>query len=324
MKRLKRIVKTQEFSIFIPLVLLCIVAAFVNSSFVSSSNIIDLLKSISFSCVASGAMAYMIISGNLDLSCGAMITVGGMVCGGAMTQGIPWPLAILLGLAVCAFFGFLNGILVVKVGIASVIATLGMQYVIKGCVYITTKGNPFYPLEEDFNKIGQGSVGGLPFIVIIAVVVLFVFHIVLEHTSFGRAVMALGGNDEAARLAGIRTGRNRISLYVILGMFCGLSGILSASRVGSALASAGDGKELTIPAGVIIGGCSILGGRGSIIGAVIGVALLETIKNALVIMRLSAYWQDLATGLIMIVACAIDVIRQLNVGGAKKKTGTGK
>ena len=107
-------------------------------------------------------------------------------------------------------------------------------------------------------------------------------------------------------------------------MFCGLSGILSASRVGSALASAGDGKELTIPAGVIIGGCSILGGRGSIIGAVIGVALLETIKNALVIMRLSAYWQDLATGLIMIVACAIDVIRQLNVGGAKKKTGTGK
>lgn len=324
MERIKRIVKTQEFSIFIPLVLLCIVAACVNPSFIRSSNVIDLLKSISFSCVASGAMAYMIISGNLDLSCGAMITVGGMVCGGAMTFGLPWPLAIVLGLAVCAFFGFLNGILVVKAGIASVIATLGMQYVIKGCVYITTKGNPYYPLNETFNKIGQGALGGIPFIIIIAFVVCLLFHIVLEHTVFGRSVMALGGNDEAARLAGIRTGRNRICLYVMLGVFCGLSGILSASRVGSSLASAGDGKELTIPAGVIIGGCSMLGGRGSIVGAVIGVALLETIKNALVIMRLSAYWQDLATGIIMIIACAIDVVRQRNVGNTRKKAKAGK
>ena len=319
MGRIKHLVKKQEFTIFIILIALCLVATCFNTNFMSAANITDLIKSIAFSIIASGAMAFMIISGNLDLSCGAMITLGGMAAGGCMVSGIPWPLAIVFSLGLCAAFGLASGLLVVKVGINSVIATLGMQYVIKGCVYVTTKGNPFYPLDESFCQIGQGTAAGIPIVIFIAAAVCVCFHIILSNTIYGRSIMALGGNDEAARLAGIKTGSKRISLYVLLAVFCGFSGILSASRVGSALASAGDGKELTIPAGVIIGGCSIMGGRGSVIGAIVGVALLETIKNALVVMRLSAYWQDLATGLIMIVACSIDVFRQKNIGGSRKK-----
>ena len=320
MGTLKRLVKKQEFTIFLILIALCVVAECISSNFLSSANIVDLLKSISFSIVASGAMSFMIISGNLDLSCGAMITLGGMVAGGCIVAGLPWLVAIVISLATCAFFGLMSGLLVVKAGINSVIATLGMQYVIKGCVYVTTKGNPFYPLGDGFGQLGRGSICGIPIIIFIAIVVCACFHVILSNTRYGRSIMALGGNDEASRLAGIKTGAHRISLYVMLAVFCGLSGVLSASRVGSALASAGDGKELTIPAGVIIGGCSIMGGRGSVIGASIGVTLLETIKNALVIMRLSAYWQDLATGLIMIAACAIDVVRQKNIGNTKKKS----
>ena len=198
MGRIKHLVKKQEFTIFIILIALCLVATCFNTNFMSAANITDLIKSIAFSIIASGAMAFMIISGNLDLSCGAMITLGGMAAGGCMVSGIPWPLAIVFSLGLCAAFGLASGLLVVKVGINSVIATLGMQYVIKGCVYVTTKGNPFYPLDENFCQIGQGTAAGIPIVILIAAAVCVCFHIILSNTIYGRSIMALGGNDEAA------------------------------------------------------------------------------------------------------------------------------
>lgn len=307
---MKRILKSREVSVIIPLLLVIIIPTVIYpAQFLSFQNIVDMLRSISYSIIVAVGMTFVVISSNLDLSVGSTMTITGMVSGYFLMKGMAVFPAILIGVATAFLIGYLNGFMVVNLKINSLIATLGTQYVCKGLVYVMSGGASFYPFPDAFTVFGKGKLWGIPYSVFFAAVIVIIAAYVLKQTVYGRSVYALGGNGEAARLAGLNVARLRRSLYVLIAVLSGITGILKASRLGTASPESGTGVEMSIIAGVIIGGASLSGGVGNMIGTVLGVSLMEILKNALVIMRISSYWQNVATGVLMIIAVSMDSIR---------------
>jgi len=316
---MRNLLKRREMSIFIPLVLFIVITSLVNPTFLKIKNITDLLRNTSYMWIVGCGMFVMLVSGNLDLSVGAIIAAAGMVVGGLLVNGAPITLAIIIALVFSAMIGSFNALLVVKFKIPSVIATLGTMYVVNGLVLVFTEGKPYLSLPKEFLVFGQGKLFGVAYTVYFAILCIIVFSYVIKNTTYGRKLVAFGGNQEASRIAGINTAKVQVSVYILLALMAGITGILLASRNGSAQPTVGAGKELAIAAGVIIGGVSIFGGVGSVMGAVIGLALMEVITNALIMMRVSAYYQNVFLGLIMILAVSIDTLGK--VISIRKKRG---
>lgn len=307
---MKKILKSREISVIIPLLLVIIIPTIIYPvQFLSFQNIVDMLRSISYSIIVAVGMTFVVISSNLDLSVGSTMTITGMVTGYFLMNDMAVVLAIAIGVATALLIGFLNGFMVVNLKINSLIATLGTQYVCKGLVYVMSGGASFYPFPDTFTILGKGKLLGIPYSVYFAAVIVIIAAYVLSQTVYGRSVYALGGNGEAARLAGLSVAKLRRSLYVLIAVLSGITGILKASRLGTSSPESGTGVEMSIIAGVIIGGASLAGGVGNMLGTVLGVSLMEILKNALVIMRISSYWQNVATGVLMIIAVSMDSIR---------------
>ncbi len=313
MEKFKSVAKKPEFSVAVFLVVISIVTTLISPVFMSADNVIGLLRNISYSAILGIGMTYVVTAGNLDLSIGSTLTITGMATGLCLVSGLPVPVSILLGLLVAFIVGALNALLVLKLGVPSIIATLGMQYISKGVVFVVSKGTPYYPFPKSFNSLGQSRAFGIPISVYIAIVFVVVFYFIFKHTTYGRKVCAIGGNYEAARLSGIKVKRMTASVYVLVAVLAGFVGILMASRMGSSAANTGEGKEMLIIAAVVIGGTSLKGGIGSMIGTVLGVTLMEVLTNALVIVRVSAYWQNVLIGLMMVFAVSSDYFRRKNI-----------
>jgi ribose transport system permease protein len=317
MQSIKALVKSASknplISVIIPLILLVTITSIVNPRFLTPANLSDLVRNISYTFIPSTALTYMVISGNLDLSIGSVLTMGGMACGFVLSKlgynAGSAAIGLLTALALSALFGYINSLLCVKLKIPTMIATLGMSYVIQGFVMVATGGRPLTYEGTWLLRLGKGYFFGIAYTIIIALVLLVVFHYALAHTTYGRKVMALGGNPEAARLAGIKTGQISSSVYILCSVFAGFAGVLIGCRMSIAVANAGDNKALAFIAGAIIGGNSVYGGRGTIVGTLLGVTIMETITNALVIMRVSTFYQQLFIGLIMILAVAVDAFQ---------------
>jgi ribose transport system permease protein len=235
-----------------------------------------------------------------------VLALGGVITGIACRAGLPVSIAIALGILMGFTIGVVNGFIVVKAGIPPLIVTLGMQYVAKGLVAVLTKGVPIYPLPSAFKAIERFRFFGFPMVVIFAITAAIAGHIILSSTEFGRSIYALGGNEEAARISGIRTKRTKLRVYIITSTLAALAGIFMSARLGSAEAAAGTGYELTVICGVIIGGTSTFGGTGSIFGSVPGALFMEELTNSLTLMRISVYWQNLVVGTILILAVLLD------------------
>lgn len=313
-----KIFKIREINILLPLIAIMVVTTIINPVFMRWENIVELLKNISLDLIVAVAMTYMLISGNLDLSIGAVITLSGITAGFCMVNGVPIPLSILAGLALACGVGMFNGLLVVKLNIPSVITTLGTMYICKGLILIISNGRNISPLPESFTNLVQGEFLGISYAVYMALFAVIIFNYVLKHTTYGRSILAVGGNAEATKIAGININTLRVSIYCLLSTMAGVSGILIASRLGTAVPNAGEGKELSIVAGVIIGGTSIFGGVGSVIGTVIGISIMEVMTNALVMLRVSAYYQNVFIGAIMLLAVGFDSLRNMGVGRRKR------
>lgn len=298
-----------------PLILLCVVTGIINPIFFSVSNIVDLARSISFLLIVSVGVTYVLLGASLDLSIGSVMAFGGAVAGACMVSGISILISVLAGVCSAAFIGIVNAFLIVYVKIPALIATLGTMYIARGIVNVMTKGEPYYPLPEVFNKVGQGTMFGIPFSVYIALLIAVIAQLVIKRTAYGRGLMAVGGNKEAARLSGIPVNRIMFIAHILVAVLAGFVGILMAARLSSAQPNAGDGWEMTAVAAVIIGGTSMYGGYGSVWGTVLGCALMEVLSNAMVLLHVSVYWQKIAIGVIMIIAVAIDTIRLSKVSG---------
>lgn len=310
----KRLLRARELGILIPLVLLCVLVALNNRVFLSFDNILDVLRNTSYILIIAVGMTFVLIGGGLDLSVGSFLALCGLVCGIGLQAGLPIPLAVLLSLAAGALGGLFNAAVIVKLSIPPLITTLGTLYMARGLVLVVTRGTPVYPLPDEFSAIGNGSIAGIPAVVIVAFAVSLLGAWTLRRTVFGREVYAIGGNEETARFSGIAVCKVKALIYVIVTVLAALSGVLMTARFGSAQPGVGDGYEMQVITAVIIGGTSLSGGSGTILGTVFGALFMCVLANGMNLIGVSVYWQKFVMGAIIIIAVGADHYRQLARG----------
>lgn len=317
-----RVLEVREVGAVLPLAIGFLLFAGKSSKFMTLDNMTNVLRIASFTMICAIGECYLLIAGSWDISIGAVYSLGGVVAGLAMTSlGLPIWLSVLAALASGALVGVLNGFLVQKLDMAPFVATVGTQFMAKGFVQGITRGAPVYPLPDSFQTVGGSTaILGLeiPWVVLIAVVLSVVAAFILKYTTYGRRLYAAGGNGEAARLAGIPTSRLRFGAFIFTGIMAALTGVLMAARLGSAQAAVGNGFEMIVIAGAVIGGISMNGGAGSIWGMAIGAFFMAMITNGMTLIKISAYWQTTVTGALLIFACSLEFLRNY----LKKKLGS--
>jgi ribose/xylose/arabinose/galactoside ABC-type transport system permease subunit len=223
-------------------------------------------------------------------------------------------LAIVVGLVTGAAGGLLNALIIVRLSIPPLITTLGTLYMARGLVLVITRGTPIYPLPDAFSELGNGDLAGIPSVVIVAFIVSLAGAWILKHTVFGREVYAIGGNEETARFSGISVQRVKTMIYILVTAMAALSGVLMTARLGSAQPGIGDGYEMQVITAVIIGGTSLSGGSGTILGTVLGALFMSVLANGMNLIGVSVYWQKFVMGAIIIIAVGTDHYRRSSRG----------
>lgn len=308
---LLRFFKNQNFLLLGVLVLICIVVTLVSPSFIKLTNIVSILQQVSVLGILTMAMALLLISGGIDLSLGMIMALSGVVVSRVITDGGPVPLAILLGVGVATIAGLVNGLIISATKTMPLIITLGMASVYFGIALIVSGGG-FMSFAGAFDGIGRTRIFGvLPTTLIFLFVVVILSFLLLNYTRFGRRVVAIGGNEENAYLSGIRVSRYKTLVYTIGGFLAGVASIVLVARLDSIVATAGTGYELSALTAAVIGGVTFEGGRGSIIGAFIGVILMGVIANAMTILSVDSYLQTAITGGIIVIAVILSNVSKM-------------
>jgi len=277
--------------------------------FLTEDNALNVGRAVSYTGIVAAVATLVLIAGELDLTVGATLAVGGIAAAKALNIGASPIIAILAGMAAGAVIGLFNAALIVGIGVNALIATIGMTFVWRGVAFIWTDGGPVSTFGVSwFDEIGAGQVLGAPTPMWLMFVVFVLGGFVLSTTKFGSHIYAIGGSRDAARLAGLPVWRVRSAVYILSGMIAGLAGVILASSNGSGSAPVGIGVELTIIAAVILGGTALFGGRGSMIGTFLGVLFLGALANGMNLVGLAAYWQQFVTGVALVFAVTVDEI----------------
>lgn len=290
------------------LILFAILLGFINDNFFTLNNMLNLLRQVSVNALIAFGMTFVIITAGIDLSVGSTLALGSALTAGLMTSGMDPILAVAIGLMIGFALGAMNGLIITKGKVAPFIATLATMTIYRGATLVYTDGMPITGLSDSFafEMIGKGYLFGIPFPVVIMIIVFLILYFVQKKTVFGRQVYAVGGNEEAARLSGIKTDGVKIWVYSITGMLAVLAGIIMTSRLDSAQPTAGTSYELDAIAAVVIGGTSLAGGRGRIVGTLIGVLIIGVISNGLNLLNVSSFYQQIVKGGIILVAVLFD------------------
>lgn len=306
----QRVLAVKNIGLLLFLIILWAIISQLTPYFLRTSNILILLNQIATVAIASVGMTYVIISGGVDLSVGGVAALSGMVVGiCVMNLHMGFLPAVLLGMMVGLLAGLVNGVLISHFHLQPMICTLGTMSIARGITLISTSGHPIFVVDSVINQVGNGTLLGIPVPVLIAFVVFVIGHIVLGYTEFGRYVYAIGGNQEATRLSGINVERNKILIYVISGFTASLVGIVLVGILGASEPTVGQGLELDSIAVVAIGGTSLMGGVGGLVGTLLGSILIGTIKNSLTIMNIVSYYQQVIIGVVIIVAVLLEYLR---------------
>ncbi|WP_114191477.1 ABC transporter permease [Edaphovirga cremea] len=290
---------------FIGFIALFVLMIFMNDSFLTSNNLTNVARQVSINAIIAVGMTCAILTGGIDLSVGPVMALSGTVAAGLMIAGIPVPLALLAGVAIGGVFGAINGACIAWARMPPIIVTLATMGIARGLALIYTGGYPISGLPEWFSFFGRGSIAGIQVPILIMILVYIVAWVILNHMSFGRHVYAIGGNEEAARLSGIRVSRTKLLVYVISGITAAIAGLVLTSRLMSGQPNSGVGFELDAIAAVVLGGAAISGGKGAIIGTLVGAMMLGVLNNGLNLMGVSPYVQNVIKGGIILVAIYI-------------------
>jgi ribose transport system permease protein len=302
--------RRRESAILIALLVTMIVIGAVAPNFVAASNLYLLSRQISLVAIVALGQLFVILHGGIDLSVGSIMAMAGMAAGYCMKMDIDPALAVVLGTCAGLAMGVINGALISFVGIAPFIVTLGMLSFASGVVLGLSKGWPITEIPQSFLPIGQGELLGLPVPVWIMLLLAALAHVVLTYTAFGRRTYAMGGNEQATFLSGINVRRIKFALYLISAGCASIAGIILAARFNGARADTGKGWELDAIAAVVIGGASLSGGSGSVLGVLIGACLMGVIQNGLVLMKVSSYWHPSIIGVIIWLAAILDRVKR--------------
>ncbi len=305
-RRAPRALALRDAGTLIGLVVILLVFALLAPGFISERNLLNILQQSSLNACLALGMTLVIVSGGIDLSVGPTAALSAVISGSLLLAGVPVPLAILAGLMLGALCGLINGILVAVVGLQPFIVTLGTLSTYRALALIYTGGNPVLGIPASYRAIFNGTVFGVPSPILIVAVVAIVAWVLLKKTPLGEYLLAVGGNEEAAYIAGVPIALTKIAAYIISGFLAALTASILIGRLGAAEPILGNLWELDAIAASAIGGASLMGGKGSIIGTLLGAIILGAMRNGLTLMNVQAFYQLLATGLIILVAMIID------------------
>ncbi len=294
----------------IPLVVLMVSLSFAHPRFLTTSNMSSVLLQAAVYVIMAIGMSFVLMTGGIDLSQGSLLALVGVTSAYIVENVNSIVFAIIASVLVGAAVGLLNGLIVSCLKIPPFIMTLSTMYLCRGLTLVITQATPITIANTTFKFIGGGSVFGIPVPVIIFVVVAFLGQFILSYTSTGRYILAVGSNREAARLSGIKTRWIECEVYIISGMMVAIAGIVYVARLGAAQATAGETYEMEAVAASVLGGTSVLGGEGNIIGTVLGAIVVAIIRNAIVLLNVSTYYQKMITGAVILIAVIVDVQRK--------------
>jgi ribose transport system permease protein len=288
--------------------ILVIALSILSPYFLSANNFLNILVAVATIGIMSVATTMVIVSGGIDLSIGSVVALSG-VAAAQLSHFMPIPEAVLLSILAGVLVGYLNGLAITRLNINPLIATLGMLSIIRGFAFVFSGGLTQTILDEGFGFLGRGYVVGIPFQVIVMVVLFLLTAWIMRWTTFGRSIYAVGGNAQASRLAGIPVRRIQMIVYILSGLSAALGGVFLASQLGAGAPAAATGIELSVIAAVILGGSSLNGGKGTIWGTLLGVLILGTLNNGLTLLNISSYYQDVARGVVLLLAVGLDQLR---------------
>ncbi len=295
---------------FLSLTVLFLLLSVASPHFLTSTNLASVVRQTAVINIMALGMTIIIISNGIDLSVGSILAMGGLLGTMAMEHGLPVAAGIAIGIATGLVCGFVNGFLITRLDIAPFIVTLGTLGIIRGLTLIISNGLPVHRIPHSFSYLGEGNLLGVPFVLWLLVACALLMHFVLEHTRLGRYAFAIGSNVEAARYAGIPVAFHTTAVYAIGGMLTGLAGMIEASRLMTGQPTAGQGYELQAIAAVVIGGGSLHGGEGSVLGTLIGAFIMGLLSNGSDLLGLSPYLQQAIIGAVIILAVAADELRK--------------
>ncbi|MBC1433800.1 ribose ABC transporter permease [Listeria rocourtiae] len=304
----KRIFAVGSLGPVLALIVLIVVVTALNPSFMTTDNLLNLLRQVSINALIAFGMSFVILTGGIDLSVGSTLALSGALTAGIIASGISPLIAMCLGMLLGAFLGMINGILVAKGNLAPFIATLATMTIYRGATLVFTDGNPITGIGDSFifQFVGKGYLFGVPVPIIIMVICFLLLYILLHKTAFGKKTYAVGGNIHAAKIAGVKTNKVQIIIYTISGFMASIAGIILTSRLNSAQPTAGVSYEMDAIAAVVLGGTSLSGGKGRLFGTLIGALIIGTINNGLNLLGVSSFYQQIVKGLVIIIAVLLD------------------
>jgi ribose transport system permease protein len=292
------------------LVVLFVALAIASPHFLTSTNLSSVVRQTAVINIMALGMTMVIIAGGIDLSVGSILAMGGLLGTMAMAHGYSIPAGMVIGVLAGLFWGFFNGFLITRLRIAPFIVTLGTLGIVRGLTLIISNGLGVHQVPQGFSYVGAGNLLGVPFVLWLLVICAVLTHITLEHTRLGRYAFAIGSNPDAALYAGIAVAFHTTVVYAICGMLTGLAGMIEASRLMSGQPTAGQGYELQVIAAVVIGGGSLRGGEGSVIGTLIGAFIMGLLSNGSDLLGISPYLQQAIIGAVIILAVTVDELRK--------------
>ena len=297
----------KKYSTVILLLAVVVFFSVMTDSFLATRNMINILRQVAVLSILSAGMTFVIISGGMDLTVGSMLGLTGVICAKFIVEMQLNPvISIIFAVILMTLFGTLTGLLIVKLHVAPMVITLGMMTVARGFAYIFSGGIPIYDIPESVVFLGQGKIGPVPVPVIIMIIIVLIANYVLNNSYYGRYVYAIGGNEEAARLAGVAVDKIKVSLYSMSAFLAGIAGVILMARISSGSPQSGTGMEMDVVTAVVIGGVSISGGKGKIMGAFLGALIIGVLSNGLTIMNIGEYYQQVVKGVVLILAVAFD------------------
>lgn len=317
MKSIAVVLKQRAIWVF--LLVMIVFFSVMSDNFLTMRNLLNVVKQVSIYGIASVGMTYVILLGGIDLATGSIISFINILAAYLMVN-MGWSpvLAVLCSLVASTVIGFLNGIIIAEIKMPALIVTFASQTIFAGIAYIICNGTPISRFPDSFLTIGQGYVGSVPVPVIIMIICFAVGAFILVKTYFGRYFYALGGNEEAAELSGIRVKKVKCLVYSLSGFFAGVAGLVMLARANTGQPNAGVGYEFDVITCVVLGGVSVNGGSGKISNVIAGVLIIGVLSNGMVLLNISSYMQMVIKGIILLLAVGSDCIQQQNLQKAKK------
>jgi len=308
------VVGRQEFGVAMILLAMVVLLSLYTDTFLTSTNVFNILRAFSWIALSAFGQCMVIVTAGIDLSVGSAMALSGLTSAMLLVSGVPVPIAVVAGLAAGFLVGFANGLMITKGKLPPFIATLGTLLMARGLCYGLTGGWPVRGLADSFRFLGQHDIpvgnAGVPLPLIFTLAFAALSSMFLTRTVWGYRIYAVGGSETATRLSGISTDNVKILVYSLCGLLTGIGGILMTARLGVAAPTAAQGYELDVIAAVVVGGTSLMGGEGTILGVLIGAAVMQVLRNGLVLVGVSAYWLQAVQGLVIVTAIMLDQLRK--------------